>query len=299
MSYDLLVIGDEREGIECAIGAAQRGLRVAIVCPRQLSISLDVIREAVDQVLKSSRVTMESLRVEVARLARQQSETQRDQMNQLGIEVLFGAARFVSDSTVEITECGDRRIVSATEFVVACGTKSRQPASFQGDEQRILPAESLLTLKELPQSSIVIGAGTTGLAVAILLARLGVEVMVIDDHISLFDVCNALDARFDEIQSLPIAFRLGDEVIGTTVRSDQQATARLASGRVMMADTIVVCVGRVGDTEQLNLEEVGVGVDERGRLWCDHLGQTWSPRIVAVGKIVGFQSASLTYSTVS
>jgi NAD(P) transhydrogenase len=288
--YDLLVIGDEQEGTERSLSAARMGRRVGVVGLDDASASLDLMRRAVDRIVECDVVTMESLRAEVTRLIRSQTLLQRAMADRLGIERISGKAQFVTDSSVEIVDGGSSRIVTANEIIVACGTKSRQPASFQCDGRRVLVSESLLELDHMPRSSIIVGAGATGLATAMLLAKLGVEVTVIDEHLVLFDVCRALDGSFEEIPLLPIAFRLGEEVIGTELRPDRRVAARFASGRVLTSDAIVVCVGRVGKTETLNLEAVGVGLDERGRLWCDSTGHTWSPRILAVGDVVGYPS---------
>lgn len=92
-----------------------------------------------------------------------------------------------------------------------------------------------------------------------------------------------------EAQAHDIAFRLGDEVIGIEP-SDRQAVVRLASGRVLKGDAALVCAGREGRTDGLDLESVGVGLDERGRVWCDARGRTWNPQITAVGDVVGFRT---------
>ena len=100
------------------------------------------------------------------------------------------------------------------------------------------------------------------------------------------------DARLFEMQSLDIAFRLGDEVIGVETRGDNRAAVGVARGKVFVADVVLVCVGRIGETDRLNLEAVGVGLDERGRVWCDADGGTWASHIKAVGDVVGFRATS-------
>ena len=74
-------------------------------------------------------------------------------------------------------------------------------------------------------------------------------------------------------------------------------TARLASGRVVTADTILICVGRAGKTNGLRLEAAAVGLDDRGRLWCDEQGQTWAPGITAVGDVAGASRQRLSTMT--
>ena len=295
MTYDLLVIGDEREGIDRAISAAREGRRVAVIGARDTIPSLDVLQRAADHLAELPAVTMAAWRAEVTRLTRCQMLADCAEMECLGIDRVSGKVQFVSETSIEVVDCGESRVLSGARIVVACGTRSRLPASLQCDGRFVLGVESLLELDDVPQSVIVVGAGETGLAAAILLAKLGVEVTVVDEHVSLREVCGIFDGSFDAVQSLQIAFRLGDEVIGTERRLDLQAAVRLSSGGVLTADAILICVGREGKTDGMNLEVAGVGLDERGRLWCDARGQTWSSRIVAVGDIVGFscQSARL------
>jgi NAD(P) transhydrogenase len=286
MHYDLLVIGNDQEGFRRAISAARIGRCVAVIIPAENSVSLDLIRIASESVARSSTVTMPALREKVRKLKQSQSVAQLAELERAGIEVISGEPQFVGDSSVEFIVDGIRTTMTALEIIVACGTKSRQPVSLPCDGQSVLVTESLLDLEQIPRSSIVVGAGTTGLMTAILLAKWGVDVTVVDEKNNLLDVCRAIEGAFAEVVSLPIAFRLGDEVIGTAVRSDRQVTARLASGRVLAADTIIVCVGRVGNTETLNVEAAGIGLDERGRIWCDRQWRTWSPQVIAIGDVV-------------
>ena len=297
MIYDLMVIGDEQEGVERAIGAAEVGQRVVVIRSHDESVSIAMIRRGAEKISGSASVTMWKLREVVSRLIRFETQAVQKDMERLGIEIVTGQPQFISDSAVEIWDGAMRRVMTAEKIVVACGTESRQPASFGCDGHRVLVPESLLNLVEIPKSSVVVGAGTIGLSTAILLGRLGVEVTVVDENGSLLEICRALDGSLDEIPSLPIAFRLNDEVIGTTLRSDGQVTARLASGRVVTADTILICVGRAGKTNGLRLEAAAVGLDDRGRLWCDEQGQTWAPGITAVGDVAGASRQRLSTMT--
>ncbi len=314
MLYDLLVIGDEREGVARAVAAAQLGRRVAVISDPETAPSLALLMRSVENLtvnwrtltgledpslarragvrparLKQSRTsTMAAWRSEVARLRSYQIATDHSLFESLAIDRISGKARFVSESSVRLIDDFKAEEISGTEIVISCGTKSRQPASFRCDGQRVLVVESLLELTSIPRSTIVVGAGETGFAAAVLLARLGAEVTVIDDHVSLFEICRMFGDSFDVIQELQIAFRLGDEAIGVEQRAGSQTIVRLASGSEMAADVVIACVGREGKTDGLNLASAGVGVDERSRVWCDVNGKTWSSRIMAVGSVVGF-----------
>ncbi|HEY0984486.1 FAD-dependent oxidoreductase [Schlesneria sp.] len=293
MFYDLLVIGDDREGLDRAVTTARLGHRAAIVLNREQPPSAEILAKGAEQeVLRRRGVTMWGWRREIERLSDQLRSGQDSLLRAAGIDQFPGRARFIAPASVEIRAGQQNQLASAARFVIACGTVSRQPASFQIDGRRVVVAETLMKLDEIPRSALVVGAGMTGRTAALTLARLGVEVTVVDEHISLFDLFQIFDDSFDLFQSMQIAFRLGEEVIGTELIENRQPAVRTASGRILRADVIVVCVGREGNTRGLNLEAIDVGLDERGRVWCDSAGQTWSPHVVAVGDVVGFSGRS-------
>lgn len=294
MMYDLLVIGNEREGLERALSAARAGYRVAVGGLQTTPPSIALMQQAVDRVSTTSSVTMAAIRAEVAEMARQEASADLVKMNRAGIERIAGDVRFLSETVVEFHEGESRRQVSAAKIVIACGVRSRQPVSFHIDGEQVLTPESLLDLETIPESMIIVGGGATGLAAAILMAKLGVEITVVDEQANLFAICRGLDGSFDEVTSLSIAFRLGEEAIGTLSRAKGQNSVKLASGRELTADLVLICVGQEGQTDNLYLEQAGVGVDEHGRVWCDMEGRTWTSGIFAVGSVVSTNSQRTT-----
>ena len=308
MNYELLVIGNGREAIDGALAAARRAELVALVRTVGIDhggITIDALRRAASSHSGAGPFRMSELLGAATRMAGEQWLADRAKLGSLNVDVFCGGVRFAGERTVEVidraTEVGDRidssssrQTLTARRIVLACGTRSARPSHVRFDSRRILDVESLLMLDELPRSMIVVGAGETGLDYAMLVGSLGVDVTVIDEKANVFDVYGGLmnDQRLCEMQSLDIAFRLGDEMIGVETRGDDSVAVRLASGKVFIAQTALVCVGRVGETESLNLEAAGVGVDERGRVWCDAKGGTWASHITAVGNIVGFRAAS-------
>ncbi len=308
MNYELLVIGNGRESIDEALVAARRAELVALVRTAGLDhvgITLDALRRAASSHSGAGPIRMNDLRGAATRMTGEQWLSDRAELVSLGVEVFCGSVRFVGERTVEVidraAEVGDRidssssrQTLVAQRILLACGTRSVRPSHVRFDSRRILDVESLLLLDELPASMIVVGAGETGLDYAMLLGSLGVDVTVIDEKANIFDVYGGLmnDQRLCEMQSLDIAFRLGDEMIGVETRGEDSVAVRLASGKVFVAQTALVCVGRVGETESLHLEAAGVGLDERGRVWCDADGKTWASHIKAVGPVIGFRAAS-------
>ena len=327
MNYELLVIGNGRESIDEALAAARRAELVALVQTvrfdqalegvsvrssslNRVGIAIDVLRRAKSSLGGVGPLRMSELRGVAIRIADEQWLADRSELESLGVDVFCGDVRFVDERTVEVVDRARevsvrvesarlRQTLAAQRILLACGTRSVRPSHVRFDLRRILDVESLLLMNELPASMIVVGAGETGLDYAMLLGSLGVDVTVIDEKANIFDVYGGLmnDQRLCEMQSLDIAFRLGDEMIGVETRGEDSrdghsVAVRLASGKVFVAETALVCVGRVGETESLNLEAAGVGLDERGRVWCDASGGTWASHIRAVGPVIGFRATN-------
>lgn len=293
MFYDVLVIGNEEEGLDRAISAARVGRRVGIVAENRESVSLNHMRCAAMSLQRSANGgwTMGDWRLAAIWLSQEEAVARLATMEQLGIERLEGTARLISSASVEVADAGVRNVIFAKEIVLACGTRSRQPVSFACDGVRVLVAESLLNLDALPQTSIVIGAGSTGVMTASLLADLGVETTLVDERASLLDLFGRFDQLLTKNRAEKMTFRFGEEAIGAElgIHHDSLPSVRLSTGRLLFADVILVCVGREGNTDQMQLDAVGVGVDEHGRLWCDGQGKTWCSQITAVGDLIGFK----------
>jgi pyruvate/2-oxoglutarate dehydrogenase complex dihydrolipoamide dehydrogenase (E3) component len=295
MKYDQIVIGAGRDAVAHAITAAGQGHTVALVTPaNHPTFDTAMLRQATDAVLRSGAVSMGALRAEVARLAQAQKAADQSELARSGVDVIAGEVQFVNADTIAVQSGIVVERLTAQTIVLACGTTAAEMARVDIDGNSVCTSENWLSLDKIPHSMVIIGAGQTGLDHAILLSRLGVEVTVVDEHSNVFDLCGGLmDQNLFEAQSLGVVFRLNDEVIGVESRSgDRIVAVRLASGRTLSAETVMVCIGRVGRTEGLNLESVGVGLDEQGRAWCDTNGRTWVPGIVAVGDVVGFRTST-------
>lgn len=287
--YDTLILGDDREGIELALEQARDGRRVGIVSPIDGSFPRHLIREAAERIASRPICDMNAWRDEAGRLLHEQFANDELDFLCWGIDRFHGQARFVSPGAVQIqAEDGSCETVTASEFVLAQGTRTHAPNFLRVDHRSIIDEESLLSMTSVPRSVVVVGAGESGLSTAAMLAKLGSEVTVIDDGLTVAELYGTFNPVLEVAQSLNVAFRLDDEVIGSIIRPDGRVAVCTASGQSFEADRLVICVGREGCTEGFELDAAGVGVDERGRIWCDEAGRTWNNSIRAVGSVVGY-----------
>lgn len=290
MRFDQIVVGNGETALNAALTASRRGDRVALVLNAEtLNSGTQQVRELARGLSAERRLTLDELRRALLHVTLRWVAEAAAQLQHAGVQVFPGAARFVDGRTVAVESA---RLV-ADSIVLACGSCPATSNLMGVDGRQIVAGDPWEAWRRVPPSTVVVGAGAQGLDCAIVLAQLGSAVTVIDERASLFELCDGLmSASLWEAQSLPIAFRLNEEVLGIQTTAGGQVVVRSARGATFTAAAAVLCAGRRGRTDGLGLEEIGVGLDEHGRVWCDAVGQTWVPGIQAVGDVIGFQGVS-------
>jgi NAD(P) transhydrogenase len=134
-----------------------------------------------------------------------------------------------------------------------------------------------------------------------MMATLGVKVILVEGRRELLGF---LDHEITE------AFQYHMRRLGTTLRLGEKVSkierlpcngtdgplvqATLESGKTLRAQTLLYAIGRQGTTEPLQLENVGLAPDDRGRLKVNPHYQTEVPHIYAVGDVIGFPALAST-----
>src|SRR5262245_34581251 len=137
---------------------------------------------------------------------------------------------------------------------------------------------------------VVVGGGVMRIGYAIMFARLGVNVTVVDGRQRLLEFCDReiIDTLLYHARSLGMVFRLGESVVDICQPRPGLVAVELESGKRLLGETVLFSVGRSGDTDGLRLERAGLAADKRGRLAASEHFQTTVPHIYAVGDVVGF-----------
>lgn len=319
MKYDLIVIGSGPAGQKAAIAAAKMNQRVAMIERRDASIGgvclhtgtipSKTMREAIlylsgyrqrdvyrDQYRRKRHITMAELRRKLAQVTEHELDLIQDQLERNDIDLFAGEARFSGPHSVEVVGSDGSTTLHADRFLVACGTKPSRPSHIPFEKGRVFDSDEVLELERIPRSMIVIGAGVIGIEYAIMFATLGVNVTVVDGRQQLLEFCDReiVETLMYHARSLEMSFRLGEQVTTVENMSDRAIAVQLESGKRLMAETALFSVGRVGDTDSLNLPAAGLAPNERGRLECDSNHQTSVSHIYAVGDIVGFPALAST-----
>jgi len=146
----------------------------------------------------------------------------------------------------------------------------------------------------------VVGGGVIGIEYASMFAALGVEVTVVEKRDRPLEFLDAeiVDEMIHQMRNRNVTFRLGETVESLEVVQGppQRAVIHLESGKRIVSDVVLFSVGRIGATDRLNLEAVGLAADDRGRLKVDATFRTAVPHIFAAGDVIGYPSLAATSS---
>ena len=317
--FDLVVIGSGPGGQKAAIAAAKLGKSVAViergrmlggVCVNTGTIPSKTLREAVVYLTGMSqrelygssyrvkeRITPADLLRRTTHVIGREQDVVRNQLLRNGVELFEGHGRFLDAHTLVIEDPSrDENVtITALYVVIATGTKPVRPAGVKFDEERVLDSDGILDLKSLPQSMVVVGAGVIGIEYASMFAALGTKVTVIEKRPTMLDFCDSeiIESLKFHLRDLAVTFRFGEEVTAVDVGPAGTLTT-LASGKQIPAETVMYSAGRQGQTEHLDVEQAGLEIDSRGRIFVDDNYQTKVDHIYAVGDVIGFPALAAT-----
>ena len=211
-------------------------------------------------------------------------------MGKNNIEVFHGLASFIDANKIEIN--GDKKTsIESKKIIIATGSKPGSLPFIELDKERIITSTEALKLKEIPKHLIIIGGGVIGLELGQVYKRLGAEVSVIEyaDRITpsmdmslskeLMKVLKKQGVKFYLSHGVSNVKRNGKEI--TVTANDKKGVSSEFKG-----DYCLVSVGRKPHTKGLNLEAIGVQLNEKGQVEVNEFLQTSINNIYAIGDVV-------------
>ena len=196
-----------------------------------------------------------------------------------GVEVIKGEATFLSSNTLQLTNG------TSLDFKKAIIATGSNPTVLQGFEfgGNAIDYKQALMLDHIPKSIVIIGAGYVAVEIGTMFAKLGSKVSIIarSDVLRTFDR-DAVNLVKERMSALGIVV-----YTGVTPASHGADTVTLSDGKVIDAETTVVAVGLSPCTEDLELKNTKVQLDDHGFIKVDSSLTTTDPNILAVGDVIG------------
>ncbi len=308
--YDVIVIGAGPGGYVAAIRAAQLGMKTACVemepklggtCLRIGCIPSKALLHASER-FDETQHHLGALGIDVPKailnlpmMMKHKSDVV--EANTKGVEFLFKKNKIDWLKGLGIIKAPGKVDVAGTEYsakhiIIATGSSVVQLPGIEVDEQQIVSSTGALALGAVPKHLVVIGGGVIGLELGTVWHRLGAEVTVIE---YLDQVLPGMDGEIrvaanKMLTKQGLKFMLSTKVTGAKKSGKSvELTVEAAAGgnaQKIMADVVLVAIGRKPHTGGLGLDKAGVKTDERGRVAVDAHYQTNIPGIYAIGDVI-------------
>ncbi len=200
-----------------------------------------------------------------------------------------GAFSKAVDGGFEIT-VGDQT-VQGRQIIVATGSSARALPGVPFDETQVLSNDGALRVGAVPKKLGLIGAGVIGLEMGSVWRRLGAEVTVLEGLPTFLGAVDeqiakeAHKAFTKQGLKIELGVKVGDIKVGKKGVSVAYSGAD-GEAKKLDVDKLIVSIGRVPNTEGLNVEAVGLKLDERGAVVVDENCRTSVSGIWAVGDVV-------------
>ena len=310
--FDVTVIGGGPGGYVCAIRLSQLGLKTACIESRGSlgGTCLNVGCIPSKNLLNFSEnfhkaKNFEKIGIEIGEVKLNLDKMMKNKEKAVtvltkGIEFLFkknkvtyfkGTGSFKSVNEISILAEGKETIVQSDKIIISTGSSPVSIPGMEFDEEKILSSTGALSLSKLPKKMVVVGGGYIGLEMGSVWSRLGTQVEVIEflDHITP-GMDGEVSKEFEKIlKNQGIKFQLNTKVEKIT-KSKNNVTINTINKEKkknkIEADVVLISVGRKPNTKGLNLENVGVQIDEKGRVKINKNFQTNVKNIYAIGDVI-------------
>lgn len=311
MKFDIIILGSGPGGYVAAIRASQLGYSTAIVEREKLGgICLNWGCIPTKALLKSAQVynylkhsedygidlegvakpNMDAIVNRSRTVAENMSKGVEFLMKKHNIQVIEGDGKLLSGKKLEVKlKTGETEIYEADHIILATGTRSRELPNLPQDGKKIIGYRQAMTLRDQPQSIVVVGSGAIGSEFAHFYQSIGTQVSLVEFMPSIVpnedkEVSSTLQRSFKK-NGMKIYTSTSVESVDTSGEKCMVTMKGKKGEIVIEADIVLSAVGVTTNIENIGLEEVGVKVD-RTKVVVDDYYKTNIEGVYAIGDIV-------------
>ena len=218
-----------------------------------------------------------------------------------GVEFLFkknkvtyfkGTGSLNSNNQIKITDSNKKEIlINSDKIIISTGSEAQELPGTKFDEKIILSSTGALSLNSVPKKMLIVGGGYIGLEMGSVWSRLGSEVHVVEflDHITP-GMDKEISKEFMKIlKKQGIKFHMETKVENIK-KNTNSATVTISNkdGKQSQIETdvVLISVGRKPNTKNLNLENIGVKLDNKKRVKVNKNFETNIQNIYAIGDVI-------------
>lgn len=305
--FDLTVLGGGPGGYVAAMRASQLGLSVALVekdslggtCLNRGCIPTKALLASAERLRACQRaeefgVHIEGVSADFAAMAARKDgivaklrSGVESLLGKRGVTIHRGAGTLKEPGLIEVEGADGAVALESRKVILAVGSRPLVPAAFPYDGQLVVTSDEALSMTELPESVLVVGAGAVGCEFAGLYATLGRKVTLVEMLPQIVpgedpSAVRALNASF---RRLGIDVKAGTKVESIEIRGDEVITL-LSDGAEVRTGLVLLAMGRRLSSDTSGIQECGIAV-ERGAVRVNERMETSADGVYAIGDLVG------------
>ena len=308
-THDAVIIGTGQSGKPLALALARAGWKVAVVEREYVGgTCINVGCTPTKTMVASGRIAYlarrgagygvrtGSVKVDLRRVFERKRKVverfrnygQKSLEKADNVDLIFGEARFTGAMRVAVRlRKGGTRELEGKRIVINTGGRPAVPPIPGLDQVQYLDSTSIMELAKLPEHLVVLGGGYIGLEFCQMFRRFGSRVTIVNRDLRLV-------SREDPDVSEEVEKILKED--GIKVLNSAQVTRVQKSGagvRVVLqsggvtGSHLLVAVGRVPNTDRLDLAAAGVEADKAGFIKVNPKLETNVPGVYAIGDVKG------------
>ena len=311
--FQAVVIGGGPGGYVCAIRLAQLGLKTACIesrgslggtCLNVGCIPSKSLLNLSEEFHKAQNLSNKGIEVGEVKLNLSKMMKNKDKAVTIltkGVEFLLkknkvtyfkGTGSFKSKNEILIKDHQNKETLLKTDnVVIATGSDAVSLPGVKFDEKVIVSSTGALKLEQVPKKMVVVGGGYIGLEMGSVWSRLGAEVQVVEflDHITP-GMDKEISNEFMKIlKKQGIKFNMQNKV--ESIRNNKSGAVvstvdKDGNKNNFECDVVLISVGRKPNTKDLNLETIGITLDEKKRIKTDKIFKTNIENIYAIGDVI-------------
>ena len=311
--FQAVVIGGGPGGYVCAIRLAQLGLKTACIesrgslggtCLNIGCIPSKSLLNLSEEFYKVQHLSNKGIEIGEVKLNLSKMMKSKDKAVTVltkGVEFLLkknkvtylkGTGSFKSKNEISIKDDKNKEtLIQADKIVIATGSEPVSLPGIEFDEKVIVSSTGALKFEKVPKKMIVVGGGYIGLEMGSVWSRLGTEVHVVEflDHITP-GMDKEISNEFMKIlKKQGIHFHMKhkvEEIIKNKSGAIVSTKDENSKKKDFECDVVLISVGRKPNTSGLNLEKIGIELDEKKRIKTNKSFQTNLDNIFAIGDVI-------------
>ena len=307
---DTAVIGGGPGGYVAAIRAAQLGQDVALIerdrlggmclnwgcIPSKALIEISGLKSAVEGaadmglVVSDMRVDIKKMQDWKDGLVEKLRTGIAELLDKNGVVRIVGDASFSEPGKLFVETRDGLQRFEYDNAIIATGSRPIQIPDMIVDGEIVIDVETALSLSEIPQRLVIIGAGSVGVEIGTVYAKLGSRVTIVEAQDMLLP---QFEPEISRVLKKALKKNNINLILGAAARLSDKSNgvARISvmggdEAEELVAEKVLVAVGHQPTTGGLGLENIGLATDDRGFIEVNERLQSSVENVYAIGDVV-------------